>query len=149
MAASLCLPSLLAQSSAGYLSAGEPTKAVGKRSQAVEVKIPLSVRPGFHVNSNKPNEEYLIPLKLTWTNTGALEAGAVDYPRPTNEKYEFAEKPLSVLTGNFDLIAHFKVGPRASAGPGAATGKLRYQACNDRACYPPKTIDITVPYQIQ
>lgn len=131
------------------MTAGEPSKAVGKRNQPVQVKIPLSVRAGFHVNSNKPNEEYLIPLKLTWTDTGALEPGPVEYPKATNEKYEFAQKPLSVLTGSFDLVANFKVSPHASAGPGAASGKLRYQACNDRACYPPKTIDITVPYQIQ
>jgi hypothetical protein len=28
-------------------------------------------------------------------------------------------------------------------------GKLHYQACNDRACFPPKTVEVTVPYQIQ
>ena len=144
----ICLPLLLGQTS-GYLSVGHPQKAVGKRNASVQVKIPLSVQPGFHVNSNAPNEEYLIPLKLTWSDTGPLQPGAVVYPKPTNEKYEFAEKPLSVLTGNFDVVANFKVSSSASAGPGAVTGKLRYQACNDRACFPPKTIDISIPYQIQ
>lgn len=104
---------------------------------------------GFHVNSDKPAEEYLIPLKLTWVATGALQPGAVVYPAPQLEKYEFSEKPLSVFTGKFDLIANFKVAANAPAGQGIATGKLRYQACNDRACFPPKTIDIAVPYQVQ
>jgi hypothetical protein len=113
------------------------------------VKIPLSVEKGFHVNSNMPREEYLIPLKLTWTTTGALEPGAITYPMPAVEKFQFAEKPLSIFTGNFDVTAHFKIAPNAPAGPGAATGKLRYQACNDRACFAPKTIDITVLYQVQ
>lgn len=122
---------------------------VGSRNAVVQAKIPVSVQTGFHVNSNKPNEEYLIPLKLTWTSTGALEAGEVVYPKPSLEKYEFAEKPLSVLTGAFDLVANFKVAGYASAGPGAAAGKLRYQACNNRACFPPKTVDVTVSYQIQ
>lgn len=96
-----------------------------------------------------PREEYLIPLKLTWASTGALEAGQITYPTPSVEKYEFAEKPLSVFSGSFDLVAHFKVKSDASAGPGAAAGKLRYQACNDRACFAPKTVDITVLYQVQ
>ena len=122
---------------------------VGQRSATVQAKIPISVQSGFHVNSNKPSEEYLIPLKLTWTSTGALQPGAIAYPKPSLEKYEFAEKPLSVLTGNFDLVANFKVAANASAGPGAVSGKLRYQACNNRACFPPKTIDVTIPYQIQ
>ena len=96
-----------------------------------------------------PREEYLIPLKLTWTATGALQPGAVTYPMATVEKFQFAEKPLSIFTGNFDVIAHFKVAANAPAGPGAASGKLRYQACNDRACFAPKTVDITVLYQVQ
>ena len=142
------LPLLPAQSG-DRLMVGKPEKVVGKRNAAVETKVPLSVQKGFHVNSNKPLEEYLIPLKLTWTSTGALQAGAIDYPTPTTEKFEFAEKPLSIYSGNFDLVAHFKVAPHAQAGPGAATGKLRYQACNDRACFAPKTVDITVLYQIE
>jgi len=128
---------------------GEPPKVAGKRNAAVQAKIPCSVQAGFHVNSNKPNEEYLIPLKLTWTSTGALEGGAVTYPKASQETYEFSEKPLSVFTGNFDLLASFKVAATAPAGPGVAVGKLRYQACSNRACYPPKTIEIAVPYQVQ
>jgi hypothetical protein len=120
----------------------------GARNATVQAKIPVTVMGGFHVNSNKPSEEYLIPLKLTWTSTGALQPGAVVYPKPSLEKYEFAEKPLSVLTGSFDLTATFKVAADAPAGPGAASGKLRYQACNNRACFPPKTVDVTIPYQI-
>ena len=120
----------------------------GARNATVQAKIPITVMGGFHVNSNKPSEEYLIPLKLTWTSAGALQPGAVVYPKPSLEKYEFAEKPLSVLTGSFDLLATFKVAADAAAGPGAASGKLRYQACNNRACFPPKTVDVTIPYQV-
>ena len=150
LAASLCLPFLPAQTqSSGYLSAGEPQKVAGKRSARVQVKIPVTVKDGYHVNSNQPSEEYLIPLKLTWTSLGALEGGTVTYPKATQEKYEFSEKPLSVYTGDFVLVSNFKVAPKAPAGPGAATGKLRYQACSNRACYPPKTVEITVSYQVQ
>ena len=131
------------------MTVGESTKVTGKRNAGVQAKIPVTVLPGYHVNSDKPSEEYLIPLKLTWTSTGALQPGAVVYPKPSLEKYEFSEKPISVLTGSFDLVANFKVAPNASAGPGSAAGKLRYQACNNRACFAPKTVDIAVLYQIQ
>jgi len=116
----------------------------------VQTKIPVSIREGYHVNSNTPSEEYLIPLKLTWTSTGALEGGAVVYPKPALEKFDFSDgKPISVFMGNFDLVASFKVAANAPAGPGIAAGKLRYQACSNKACYPPKTIDVSVPYQVQ
>lgn len=131
------------------LMVGQAEKLAGKRNSSIQVKIPLTVQKGFHVNSNKPREEYLIPLKLTWTSTGALQPGTIDYPMPTVEKFEFADMPLSIYSGSFDLVAHFKVAPNASAGPGAVAGKLRYQACNDRACFAPKTIDVTLVYQVE
>src|SRR5450759_4238855 len=149
LAAGLCLPFLCAQTqSSGYLTVGEPQKVAGKRNAALQVKIPLVVKEGYHVNSNQPSEEYLIPLKLTWTEMGALEGGTVTYPKPSLEKYEFSEQPISVYTGSFELVASFKVAAKAAAGPGAATGKLRYQACSNRACYPPKTLEVTVSYQV-
>jgi len=134
----------------GYLTIGEPSKVAGKRNATVQSKIPVSVKEGYHVNSNTPSEEYLIPLKLTWTATGALEGGTVTYPKPLQEKFDFSEgKPISVYMGNFELVANFKVAASAPAGPGIAAGKLKYQACSNKACYPPKTIDVNVPYQVQ
>src|SRR5581483_6419007 len=116
----LSLPLLVLAQSSGHLSVGEVQKVAGKRNASVQVKIPLSVESGYHVNSDKPNEDYLIPLKLTWdkASMGALEGGTVAYPKPSQERYDFAEKPLSVFTGNFDLTVNFKVAANAPAGPG-------------------------------
>jgi len=141
---------LFAQTS-GYLTVEEPQKVVGKRGAVVQVKIPIVVKEGYHVNSNKPADENLIPLKLTWTSTGALEAGEIAYPKPLLEKFEFADpdKPLSVYMGKVELMAKFKIAANAPAGPGVASDKLKYQACSNKACYPPKIVDVAVGYQIQ
>ncbi|MFY9724220.1 MAG: protein-disulfide reductase DsbD domain-containing protein [Bryobacteraceae bacterium] len=128
---------------------GEPARVGGPRGAAIEAKIPVTVDPGFHVNSNHPTEDYLIPLKLTWTSLGALEGGQVTYPAPTMEKYEFSDKPLSVFSGAFSLTANFKIRTNAPPGPGMATGKLRYQACNSNTCFPPKSADVSVTYQVR
>ena len=90
----------------------------------------------------------MIPLKLTWT-PGALDPVEVVFPKPQSEKYEFSEKPLSVFTGDFDLIARFKAPASAPTGPGVMVGKLRYQACNNKECLPPRTIEIPVTVDIQ
>ncbi|MGD0666107.1 MAG: protein-disulfide reductase DsbD domain-containing protein [Bryobacteraceae bacterium] len=128
---------------------GEPARIAAARGAAVEAKIPVTVDPGFHVNSNHPSEDYLIPLKLTWTSLGALEGGTVAYPAATMEKYEFSDRPLSVFSGAFSLTVSFKVSAKAPPGPGIATGKLRYQACNSNTCYPPKSAEVSVAYQVQ
>ena len=108
----------------------------------------MSIQPGYHVNSDQPAESYLIPLKLTWA-PGALDPVAVVFPKPQMEKYEFSEKPLSVFTGDFNLTVKFKTPAMAPAGPGVMVGKLRYQACNDHACFPPKSAEVRLSYVIQ
>jgi DsbC/DsbD-like thiol-disulfide interchange protein len=140
------LPYLAAQSS-GHLTVGSPAKIAGARNETVRTKIPIAIEAGYHVNSNPPAAENLIPLSVTWGATGALEAGSVTYPKATKEKV--GDQTLTVYTGSFDLIANFKVSSTAPAGLGAVVGKLRYQACNSTTCFIPKTVEITVPYQIQ
>jgi hypothetical protein len=113
----------------------------------VEVPVPLSLQEGYHVNSNHPPDEYLIPLRLSWAK-GALEPGEVIYPKASSYKIQSEPKPLSVYSGNFELTAKFNVPPTAVTGPVGMNGKLRYQACNDKACLPPKDLDVNVQLDI-
>jgi hypothetical protein len=122
-----------------------PVKA--KVGTTVEAKLPLQVLSGYHVQSNTPSDPYLIALKLTW-NPGPIESAGVTFPKPQMEKYSFSETPLSVFSGNFEVATKFKVSASAIPGPSAVTGKLRYQACNDSMCLPPKTIDVKLQVDI-
>jgi hypothetical protein len=140
-------PGLRAQGSA-MLSVAPPEKVVAKRNAAAPSRLTVMLAPGYHVNSNTPSEDYLIPLRLTWTK-GALEAAEIVYPKPVMEKYSFSPKPISVFTGKFEVTTKFKVAAGAPPGPGVMNGKLRYQACNDRACFPPKTVDVRLSYVIE
>jgi thiol:disulfide interchange protein DsbD len=112
-----------------------------------EAAVALQLRPGYHVNSNTPSDEYFIPLRLTW-NPGPVEAVAVTFPKPQMEKLAFSEKPVSIFTGNFEVVTKFKAAPGAPAGQNVITGKLRFQACNDRMCLAPRTIDLSLPVEV-
>lgn len=113
----------------------------------MEVKTTLQLRQGYHCNSNTPSDDYLIPLKLTWS-PGPLESPAVSYPTPQMQKFAFSDKPISVYSGDFAVTTKFKVAASANPGTAFISGKLRYQACNDRMCLPPKTVDVSVPVDI-
>jgi len=132
----------------GVLTVAPVDKLTIQRGSAGEVKIKAQLQPGFHVNSNTPSEEYLIPLKLTWAKE-PLVAGEIVYPKPQMEKYDFSPTPLSVFSGNFEIVTHFKAPAEARNGPAMMSGKLRYQACNNRECLPPRTVDIAVSLDIQ
>jgi len=112
------------------------------------VKITATLNEGFHANSHTPSDESLIPLKLTW-EPGPVIAKDVVYPKPKMEKYAFSPDPLSVVSGSFDITTKFAPAPGAAPGMSVVTGKLRYQACSDRACFPPKTVEIKLPVNIQ
>ena len=145
-----CAPIILcslasAQTNVLSIASGDVIKA--KAGTTLSAKVTLNLRDGYHVNSDMPSDEYLIPIKLTW-NPGVFTAGSVAYPKAKMEKMPFAEKPLSVYTGDFEIVTNFKVSPTATPGPTSVTGKLRYQACNDRMCLAPKTVDVALQVDI-
>ena len=106
------------------------------------------LQAGFHVNSNMPGDDYLIPIKLTW-NKDPLEAEQVTYPKPQQAKLSFSPNPISVYTGSFEIGTRFKAPASAMPGMAFMNGKLRYQACNDKECLPPRTVDVRVTLDIQ
>jgi hypothetical protein len=118
------------------------------RGSVTVVSLNASLPAGYHANSNKPTESYLIPLTLKWT-AGPLEVESIEYPKGKLEKYSFSDKPLSVVTGEFTITTKFRVKEGASSGPAQQTGTLRYQACDNHACYPPKNVPVNVTVQVQ
>jgi Thiol:disulfide interchange protein DsbD, N-terminal len=146
--------SLLALLSAGLLAAQGnilhvelPPKLIAKKNTTVVSKITVQLRNGFHVNSDTPADDYLIPLRLTWT-ASPLEVQSVGYPKPQLEKYSFSEKPLSVFTGDFEVVTSFKVPAGVPPGMRILSGKLRYQACTNKECFPPRTVEVKLPVDI-
>jgi hypothetical protein len=119
-----------------------------QRGATAEFAVKAQLQPGFHVNSNMPGDDYLIPIKLTW-NKDPLEAEQVTYPKPQMEKLGFSPNPISVYTGIFEIGTRFKAPAGAMPGMAFMNGKLRYQACNDKECLPPRTVDVRVTLDIQ
>ena len=137
----------LAQPNGGVLSVAAPSRITVKPGEAAQVTLSIKVAAGYHANSNTPADAFLIPMKLTW-NPEPLGAGQVVFPKPQTVKLGFSPKPASVFTGDFNIVTRFKVAADARPGTSSVTGKLHYQACDDRSCLPPATIDVSVPVEI-
>jgi len=137
---------LAGQTSPNLSIAPVPTVKTAKGSVAV-INLKASLPPGYHANTNKPTESYLIPLTLKWT-AGPLETQSIIYPKGSLEKYSFSDKPLSVVTGEFVITTRFTVPASAHSGPAAQTGTLRYQACDNKSCYPPKNVPVNVTVSV-
>ena len=141
------LGTAFSQSRPNVLTFSPPTSIAAKPGETTNATLSITVASGYHANSNKPVDAYLIPLQLTW-NPGPLTATSVVFPKPQIQKLGFSAKPVSVFTGNFDIVTRFKVASEAAPGTSTVTGKLHYQACDDRSCLPPATIEVAVPVAI-
>jgi thiol:disulfide interchange protein DsbD len=128
------------------LTVDQPAQVTVKRGEEFTHKLSLSIQPGFHVNSNKPKDEFLIPLQLTWA-PGPMTAESVSYPQP--EDIKVGPDTLSVFTGKVVLQTKFRASNQSSALPASIVGKLHYQACNNQMCFRPATVEVRLPVVVQ
>lgn len=119
-----------------------------KPGSVTAVSLRAELTPGYHINSHAPSDEYLIPLRLSWS-PGPAEVVKISFPEPRLETYQFSEKPLSVFTGDFDITTTFRLPAGVEAGRLPIEGSLRYQACSDRMCLPPRTIAVQLVLEIE
>jgi hypothetical protein len=122
------------------VSAPIPTVVRGKSGN---LDLRFHVATGYHVNSNKPAEEFMIPTALHLDAANDILLGKIDYPEGRDMSFEFApDQKLNVYTGNFTVGVLVRVLHTATPGKYAMRGSLKYQACDDRACYPPKNLPV-------
>jgi hypothetical protein len=121
---------------------------IAKKNTTQPVDITIQVKNGYHVNSTTPSDEYLIPLRLTFTD-GALQVTDIAFPKPKMQKFQFSPTAISVYEGDIKATARVKVPATAQSGMTHLNGKLRYQACSERACLPPRTLEVKVPVEIR
>ena len=137
--------SVSAQSFKGFQAASVAPPELITLSAGQQATVPLTIRirPGYHINANKPAEEYLIATRLTWDHN-PLELTAVLYPEAESVKYSFSPKPLLVYSGNVTISSTFSVPETIPSELGELTGTLLYQACNDKSCFRPQKIRVKV-----
>jgi len=120
-----------------------PGVATVIRGRATGVELRFHVGSGFHINSNTPSAEYLIPTTLKLDVPTDIVVGKVTYPVGQQMSFAFApDEKLSVYSGEFDLSV--QVRPLSNVLPSKyeIRGQLRYQACDNAACYPPKQLPV-------
>ncbi|HXQ24946.1 MAG TPA: protein-disulfide reductase DsbD domain-containing protein [Candidatus Acidoferrales bacterium] len=119
------------------------------RGKEFQAAIVVDIANGYHMNSHKPLDSYLIPTTLTPQLPGGITLADTEYPTGHNEKFPFSpDKPLNVYTKS--VTFRLKLSAEASASLGATTIPvvLRYQACNNSACLPPVKVPVSVQLQV-
>ena len=125
------------------VSLAPPGLTTVTRGKAGTVELNFRVGSGFHINSNAPKSEYLIPTTLHLDAPTDIVVGKITYPAGEDTSFPFApDEKLNVYSGEFAL--NVVVRPLHTVLPGkyVLRGELKYQACDNAACYPPKKLPV-------
>lgn len=119
------------------------------RTEQTIVNLNFRIPKGYHINSNTPKSEFLIPTALKMDLPTDIALGKIDYPAGQDLTFPFSpDEKLNVYTGDFTIAV--TVHPLRSVVPGKYVmhGVLRYQACDNAACYPPKTAPVNFEVKV-
>ncbi|MEK6375072.1 MAG: cytochrome c biogenesis protein CcdA [Acidobacteriota bacterium] len=141
----LALPLSAQITSALDADPGIPQHDLIKLSGAIEQRsgddvrgvITATIENGWHINSNKPLDEFLIPSEL---KLESADLTGVQYPQHILRGFTFSGgKELAVYEGTIQIPFTAKL----KSGATSITARLHYQACNDKVCLPPRDATTT------
>jgi len=113
------------------------------------VVLHFRIPGGYHINSNQPRQEYLKKTELKVDAPTDIAIAGVTYPAGEDRSFPFdPNEKLNVYTGDFALKV--LVRPLRTVVPAryAVHGVLKYQACDNAACYPPKQLPVSFEIKV-
>jgi DsbC/DsbD-like thiol-disulfide interchange protein len=121
----------------GYLSADK-----AQRGRVIQAAVVMDIPGGYHVNSNRPLEKFLVATQLSIDAPKGIRVGPIAYPRARLQNFEFSKDKLSVYEGRAILRFNVTVPTSFNSGSLELKAKLRYQSCSNSLCFPPQTREV-------
>jgi len=115
-----------------------------KRGRSVQGTITMDIPAGYHVNSNRPLEKFLVATQLQIDASNSIRVGPVIYPRAVLRMFKFSKSRVSVYEGRASMRFNVSVPASAAIGSAQLKARLRYQSCNDEVCFPPRTQEVSL-----
>ncbi|MBZ5629866.1 MAG: protein-disulfide reductase DsbD N-terminal domain-containing protein [Acidobacteriia bacterium] len=124
-----------------------PVRVAAGKSTTVE--LPFRVTRGYHINSHKPTSELLIATALSVKPPTDIAIIKLTYPAGEDRSFPFSPgDKLNVYTGDFAVTGMVRAARTTPPGRYRVKGILKYQACDDRACYPPGQLPVAFDVKI-
>jgi hypothetical protein len=118
-----------------------PQQVTVPAGTAQTIDLHFRIANGLHINSHTPRQKSLIRTELIVAEPTGVKIPAVDFPDGSD--FAFPADPsqkLSIYTGEFVLRMHVTAQP----GNHLIQGALRYQACDNNTCFPPRNAPVAI-----
>ena len=120
-----------------------------RAGERAEAQVRLSIADGYHVNANPATEALLIPTTLEITPEAGITAAKILYPKAVSKKFSFSAQPLAVYQGEAVIKLAINAPRGVASGAHALRARVRVQPCDNEKCYPPGTIETSIPLTIR
>ncbi len=120
-----------------------PSRSRYRLASRARSALHFRIAPGLHINSHTPKDSYLIPTVFAIPAGTGVALKDAHYPEGNDITLPLdPQAKLNVYSGEFIIDTHIVAG----RGNHLVQATLRYQACDNNACMPPKTV--TVPIDV-
>jgi len=114
----------------------------------VKVVFKITVAGGWHINSDKPNEDFLVPTQISIDSAAGFKLSKIIYPKPKSINLSISDKPLSVFEGEVYAGGTVKIPEQIKTGKYSVAVKLDYQSCNNATCLEPSDVTDTLIIEV-
>ncbi|NPV11867.1 MAG: protein-disulfide reductase DsbD [Ignavibacteria bacterium] len=108
-----------------------------KSGENLYLILKVKIDPEWHINSNKPNEDYLIPSDVSINSAEGFLISQKIFPKAKELKFDFSDVPVSVFEGEFEIPLIIRIPENLKEGNYKFEIEFSYQACNNQTCLPP------------
>ena len=122
-----------------HLTMAASSAAASAGAGKVTLALDVTPKPKMHVYS--PGQDGFIAITLTLDENPAITVGKAKYPAGEKSFMPALNETQLVYAKPFRITQDVTV-KTASREPVTITGKVRYQACDDKICYLPVTVPV-------
>jgi len=126
------------------------TKAPIEPGRKATIEVAADIQDGWHVYGLEQLAGGPTPLHLSLDPNELVRAtGAIKGTAPVKRHDSSFDLETQVYTHSFTLQVPVQVEPHPAAGKQSVSVSVRFQACSDRICLPPRTVHVPVPIEIR
>ncbi len=125
------------------------TDTAVRAGSRVELAVEIELKPKMHVYAPGVQPSYK-PISWTMEESAAWRAHPTAFPQARTLHLPAIGETVPVYEGKFRLTRDLSIGQQAEVRPALPSGgnelvvrgTFRYQACNDRECFPPTSVPL-------
>lgn len=113
------------------------------------ILVTLNIKQPYHVNANPASEKFLIPTTVNMEPVAGMTFAQPQYPKGHQREFAFTSgKKIAVYEGKTVIRTVATPAKNLKAGSVTIRGKVNYQACDEKSCYPPGVLLFTLQLKV-